>query len=171
MLPKLSILNLVATAELKQSVDLTKLVYVEGFLFGIAIYRFAYLKDQKTKAKVSIFSTGKMICVGAKNLDDAKHDLNYANKKLAELGLVSHRKNQRQVSKDRGHRRLGRTVDIERLSTKLPNIIYEPEQFPVAIYYAKELEGASILIFANGKVGVCRFEKSRITRSGKTYAR
>jgi transcription initiation factor TFIID TATA-box-binding protein len=42
-------------------------------------------------------------------------------------------------------------VDIERLAIKLPDIIYEPEQFPGAIYHARELEGASILIFASGK--------------------
>jgi len=35
---------------------------------------------------------------------------------------------------------------------KLPNIIYEPEQSLGAIYYTKELEGAFVLIFANGKV-------------------
>jgi len=47
---------------------------------------------------------------------------------------------------------LGRSISLENLSTRLPQTIYEPEQFPAAIHYAKELEGASILIFANGKV-------------------
>jgi len=47
---------------------------------------------------------------------------------------------------------MGQPIDIQKLSVKLPNIIYELEHFPGAIYYAKELEGASILIFASGKV-------------------
>lgn len=53
-------------------------------------------------------------------------------------------------------------VDIEKLSTKLPNIIYEPEQFPAAIYYAKELEGTSILIFASGKVVIAGLRSERL---------
>jgi TATA-box binding protein (TBP) (component of TFIID and TFIIIB) len=61
----------VATAELKQFVDLSRLVYVKGFLYDTAIYRCAYLKDNRTKAKVSIFSTGRMISVGTKSYEDA----------------------------------------------------------------------------------------------------
>lgn len=41
---------------------------------------------------------------------------------------------------------LGTAIDIERLAAKLPSVIYEPEQFPGSIYYADELEGASILM-------------------------
>jgi TATA-box binding protein (TBP) (component of TFIID and TFIIIB) len=48
--------------------------------------------------------------------------------------------------------RLGKRVDIEELSLRLPNAMYEPEQFPGVIYHAKGLEGVSVLIFANGKV-------------------
>ena len=152
LLPELSIVNLVATAELKQPVDLDKLIFLDGFLYDAAIYRCAYLKDNNTKGKVSIFATGKMIAVGTKNFDDAKRDLNYANKTLAELKLISLRKIKVKLQNIVATGDVGKTVDIERLSTQLPNIIYEPEQFPGAIYYAKELEGASILIFASGKV-------------------
>jgi transcription initiation factor TFIID TATA-box-binding protein len=152
LLPKLSIVNLVATAELDQSVDLNKLVFIDGFLYDTAIYRCAYLKDNRTRAKVSIFSTGKMICVGAKSFKDAKHDLLYAAQRLAELHLVKPTKIAMKLQNIVATGEIGKPIDIEKLSAKLPNIIYEPEQFPGAIYYAKELEGASILIFASGKV-------------------
>ncbi len=89
LLPKLAIVNLVAAAELKQPVDLEKLVYVKGFLYDTAIYACAYLKDQKTHAKVSIFSSGKMMSVGTKRFEHAKHDLEYAKKKLAQLRLIT----------------------------------------------------------------------------------
>jgi transcription initiation factor TFIID TATA-box-binding protein len=167
LLPKVSIVNVVATAELEQVVNLTKLVYVNGFLYDTAIYRCAYLKDKRTRAKVSIFSTGKMICVGAKSFDDAKHDLNYATRKLAELGLVSKRKITVKVRNIVATGDIGHAVDIERFSAKLPNIIYEPEQFPGAIYYAKELEGASILIFANGKVVFAGLKREDLLQVGR----
>lgn len=145
-------MNVVATAEFNQFVNLEKLVYVKGFLYDTAIYRCAYLKDQKTKAKVSIFSTGKMISVGAKSFQDAKHDLNYATKRLAELRLISSTKIEVKLQNIVATGEIGQPIDIEKISVKLPNILYEPEQFAGVIYYAKELEGASILIFASGRV-------------------
>jgi len=134
-------------------VNLEKLVGLEGFRYDPAAYRCAYLKDSGTKGKVSIFATGRMICVGSKSLDDAKLDLQYAANKLTDLGLITRPKTI--VPKLRNivaTGELGRAIDIERLASKLPNVLYEPEQFSGAIYHAEELEGGSVLIFASGKV-------------------
>jgi len=152
LVPKLSIVNVIATAELKQSVGLERLVYVEGFLYDTAIYRCAYLKDKNTKSKISIFSTGKMISVGSKSYQDAKHDLRYASRRLAELGLITPTRITVKLQNIVATSNIGKPVSLEQLASELPQTIYEPEQFPGAIHYAKELEGASILIFANGKV-------------------
>lgn len=167
MLPKLSIVNVVATAELRQFVDLTKLIFVQGFLYDTAIYKCAYLKDERTNAKVSIFSTGKMISVGAKSFQAAKHDLNYTTQRLAELGLISPTKIRVKLQNIVATGEIGQSIDIEKLSARLPNIIYEPEQFPGAIYYAKELDGASILIFANGKVVFAGLRRQELLDVGK----
>ena len=43
------------------------------------------------------------------------------------------------------------TMDLEQLS-KLPHVIYDPQQFPAAICYSDKLDGASMLVFASGKV-------------------
>ena len=94
-----------------------------------------------------------MISVGAKNVSDAKRDLEYAAQKLKELGIISTTKIKVKLRNIVATGDMGQAVDIEKLSTKLPNIIYEPEQFPGAIYYAKELEGASILISSRPCVG------------------
>jgi transcription initiation factor TFIID TATA-box-binding protein len=128
--PKLSIVNVVATAELGQFVNLERLVHVRGFLYDTAIYRCAYLKGNKMNAKVSIFSTGKMISIGTKSYEDAKHDLDYASKRLAELRLVRKTTVKIKIQNIVATGDLGHTLDIERLGTELPNIIYEPEQFP-----------------------------------------
>lgn len=152
MLPKLNIVNVVATAELGEFIELEKLTTAEGFLYDRTIYHCAYLKDVNTQAKVLIFASGKMISVGTKSLKAAKHDLEYASKRLANLRLIKGRSVNAKLENIVATGNIGHTVDIERLSIKLPDVIYEPEQFPGAIYYAKELEGASILIFANGKV-------------------
>ena len=163
----LNIVNVVATAELKQFVNLEKLVHVSGFLYDTAIYQCAYLKDRNTRAKVSIFATGKMISVGAKSFEAAKHDLNYAMKRLAKLGLISRTRIKVKLQNVVATGELGHGVDIENFASKLPSVIYEPEQFPGAIYYAKELEGASILIFANGKVVFAGLKSLEMLEVGK----
>lgn len=87
--PGLTVVNVVATAELAEMVDLYALAIADGFHYDTMIYHCAYLKDEKTVEKVSIFATGKMISVGAKTLDAAGHDLRYAANRLVEIGLVS----------------------------------------------------------------------------------
>jgi len=159
LLPKLSIVNLVATAELKQFVNLEKLIGVQGFLYDTTIYRCAYLKDRFTKGKVSIFSTGKMISVGSKSFDDAKQDLAYAARKLARLALIAPTKITVKLQNIVVTGELGQPIDVEELATKLPNVIYEPEQFPGAIYWAPELEGAAMLLFPSGKVVIAGLKR------------
>ena len=168
--PKLSIVNLIATAELKQPVDLEKLVYVEGFLYDTAIYRCAYLKDKNTKSKVSIFSTGKMISVGSKSIQTAKHDLHYASRRLAELGLITPTRITVKLQNIVATGELDHPMDVENLATRLPNVIYEPEQFPGAIYYATELEGASVLIFANGKLVFSGLKREELLKAAEKVA-
>ncbi len=108
-----------------------------------------------------------MISVGAKSFEAAKHDLNYATKRLAELGLISSTRIKPILQNIVATGEIGQVVDIEKLSTKLPNIMYEPEQFPGAIYYAKELEGASILIFASGKVVIAGLRDERLLETAR----
>ena len=56
-LPELSVVNIVATTELGQLVDLDALGNADGFQYDSTIYHCAYLKDEKTTGKVSIFAT------------------------------------------------------------------------------------------------------------------
>jgi transcription initiation factor TFIID TATA-box-binding protein len=149
---ELTVVNLIATANLNQTLPLQSLANVKGFLYDETIYGCAYLKDKKTKAKVAIFRTGKMISVGTKRFKEAKHDLDYAARKLLELGVIRPPKIVAKTQNIVATSELGQPVAIEKLARKLPNVIYEPEQFPGAFYYAKELDGASVLIFANGKI-------------------
>ena len=158
---------MVATAELGQFIELEKLTTAKGFLYDQTIYRCAYLKDSKTRGKVSIFSTGKMISIGARSFEAAKHDLSYAVKRLARLGLISPTDVNPRLQNIVATGDIGHMVDIERISLKLPDIIYEPEQFPGAIYHARELEGASILIFASGKVVFAGLKSPRLLQTAR----
>jgi transcription initiation factor TFIID TATA-box-binding protein len=108
-----------------------------------------------------------MISVGTRSYEDAKRDLKYAANRLAELGLITKAKISVKLQNIVATGDIGHILDIERLSVKLPNIIYEPEQFPGAIYYAKELERASILIFTSGKVVIAGLRGERLLEVAK----
>jgi transcription initiation factor TFIID TATA-box-binding protein len=108
-----------------------------------------------------------MICVGAKSFKDAKHDLLYATIRLTRLGIVKKTRIAVKLQNIVAMGQIGKAIDIENLSTKLPNIIYEPEQFPGAIYHAKELQGASILIFGSGKVVIAGLRTERLLETAR----
>ncbi len=108
-----------------------------------------------------------MISVGARSFQAAKRYLDYATRQLVEVGLISPIKIKAKLQNIVATGEIGQPIDIEKLSTQLPNIIYEPEQFPSAIYYAKELEGASILVFASGKVVIAGLRNEHLLEVAK----
>ena len=159
---KFKVVNLVATGELGQSIDLECLVNKPGFLYEHAIYHCAYLKDTKTKGKVSIFSSGKMISIGTKSLRDARQDLKYASQRLVDLRLIESVRVKVKLQNIAAVSEAGVPFDLESLSQTFHNLIYEPEQFPCAIYWAPELEGAAMLLFPSGKIVVTGLNRQEL---------
>ena len=150
---------MVGTAKLGQSLDLECLVNVPGFRYDYAIYHCAYLKDGRTRGKVSIFSSGKMISIGTKSFGDAKQDLRYAAQRLVDLGLIESVRVKVELQNIVAVSDAGFQFDLESLSQMHHNLIYEPEQFPGAIYWAPELEGAAMLLFPSGKIVVAGLKR------------
>lgn len=165
----IKIVNLAATADLKQQVNLSKLKKHVGFVYSGRFYggRCAYLKDQHTVGRVSIFASGKMISVGTRSLKSAQSDLEYAAKRVFAIQAAQLTKITVTIHNIVATADLGCEINLERLSQNVPHIIYDPEQFAAAIYYAEQLDGASILIFQSGKVGLAglrRFSQLREAR-------
>ena len=153
-LPLVAIVNLVATADLGQSVRLESLCLAEGFTYDRGVYHCAYLKDGETKGKVCIFASGKLISIGTRDLPSAACDIEYAANRMAELGLVSNPAPRVKVQNIVAVADLGETINLERAAVALPDVLYEPEEFPGAIWRPPQLGEATLLIFGNGKV-VC----------------
>jgi len=167
---KIKVVNLVATAELGQPILLERLIYESGFLYDAAIYHCAYLKDRNTKGKVSIFGSGKMISIGTSSLKEAQHDLKYAAHVLAKLGLVRAQRIKVTLQNIVGVSHVERPLDLEVLSSHLP-VLYEPEQFPGAMYWPDELEGASLLLFPTGRVVVAGLKRPSLIRVAERLIR
>lgn len=148
---ELAVVNLVATADLGQPVDLVAVSRLEHVIFDQDVYggRVAYLKAPCMFGKVNIFFSGKMISVGTRGEDEARHDLEYTRDLLVDEGVV---KPVELVFITRNivailvldH------VDLEALADEL-GAVYEPEQFPAAIYKI-ENPNTTFLIFSSGKI-------------------
>jgi transcription initiation factor TFIID TATA-box-binding protein len=119
------------------------------------------------KGKVSVFSNGKLISVGTKSEKEARADILIACNVLAEGGVKIPSRLKVRVQNIVATGELGKPIAIEELASRLPNAIYEPEQFPGAMYHAEELEGASVLVFANGKVVFAGLKNRRLLEAAR----
>jgi len=150
----INIQNVVATATLNQKVDLKAIV--KGYpdveyrpeLFPGLVFR---LKRPKTATL--IFSTGRMVCTGAKSGGESSRAIMKVVKELKKGGLIILGKPDFKVVNMVASASLGGKVDLEKTVVALRKTMYEPEQFPGLIYMMAEPK-VVILVFASGSLVV-----------------
>jgi len=146
--------NVVASAILNQKIDLNSVVKA----FPSVEYRpeqFPGLvfRLKKPKTATLIFSSGKMVCTGAKSENQAKKAVRRVVQDLKENGILITGKAEIQVQNIVASASLGGRIDLEKSAYGLGRTMYEPEQFPGLIYRMDEPK-VVILLFASGKL-VC----------------
>ena len=147
-----NIVNVVATADLDEKIDLEDLGKLKEVIHDSMIYggRVAYFRSPSLKGTVSIFATGKMISVGTKSEAQAIRQLEGAKEFLVEKRFVKRGILKPKIQNIVVVANFGRNINLEQLATKL-NMIYEPEQFPGGILRIKEPHRVTVLLFASGK--------------------
>ena len=73
--------NIISTADVKQAVDIVKFNDYSWGRYDIENNyngRASYIKDTKMQGRVTIFTTGKMISTGARNIPQSIHQLDRA---------------------------------------------------------------------------------------------
>jgi len=152
--PKVSIVNIVVTCDLGMRLDLKKVARLSGFYYDPHIYRgrAAYFQDHKTKGKIILFNSGKLISVGVKSEDEAIHDLKYVTKLLIKANIVENDFTNHKISNIVAVADIGKPIDIEALASRVKGAIYEPEQFPGVIIKLYTPEKATLLFFSSGKI-------------------
>ncbi len=152
--PSIRIENVVASASLNQRLNLEAIVkknpkvkYCPKKFPGL-VFR---LKRPKTATL--IFRTGKMVCTGAKSVKESKRAVLKVVRELKKSGInIIGEPEIKVVNMVASANLLGR-IELEEAAYSLGRTIYEPEQFPGAIYRMDEPK-VVILIFATGKL-VC----------------
>jgi transcription initiation factor TFIID TATA-box-binding protein len=157
----ITIQNIVASATLNQRVDLNAVVRGNSDVeyrpeqFPGLVFR---LKRPKTATL--IFSTGKMVCTGAKSEKESRRAIIKVVKELKKGGIIIISKPDSRVVNIVASAILGGKVDLEKAVTTLGKAMYEPEQFPGLIYRMDEPK-LVILIFATGNLVVTGAKKEQ----------
>jgi transcription initiation factor TFIID TATA-box-binding protein len=146
--------NVVSSATLNQRIDLNAVVKGNPLVeyrpekFPGLVFR---LKRPKTA--ILIFSTGKMVCTGAKSEKESKKAVMKVVKELKKSGIIIIGKPEIKVVNIVASANLLGRIELEDCAYSLGRTMYEPEQFPGLIYRMDEPK-VVILLFASGKL-VC----------------
>jgi len=146
--------NVVASATLNQKFDLNAIVKGNPLVeyrpekFPGLVFRL-----KKPKTAILIFSTGKMVCTGAKSEKEAKRAVLKVVRELKKSGIIIPGKPEIKIVNMVASANLLGRIELEDCAYSLGRTMYEPEQFPGLIYRMDEPK-VVILLFASGKL-VC----------------
>jgi transcription initiation factor TFIID TATA-box-binding protein len=152
--PDIHIQNIVASAALNQRISLKTIV--EKFPhaeYSPRVFPGLVFRLKKPKTATLIFETGKMVCTGAKSEKEAIQAVNKVVKELKTHGIQVLNKPAIKIQNIVASGALNGEIDLENVVYKLKRVMYEPEQFPGAVFRMDEPK-VVFLIFSAGKI-VC----------------
>jgi transcription initiation factor TFIID TATA-box-binding protein len=156
---EIKVVNIVVSSSLGHDIPLEKMAatlsnteYNPEQFPGLVIR----IKEPKTSAL--IFSSGKIVCTGARSMDKVEESIQKIIKSLEKIGIKIKIKPEVKIQNIVASGSVGMDLNLNTLAMKLDNTEYEPEQFPGLVYKLAEAK-ATFLLFSNGKV-VCTGTKS-----------
>jgi transcription initiation factor TFIID TATA-box-binding protein len=150
----INIQNVVASATLNQKIDLNAVVRsYPGVEYRPEQFPGLVFRLKKPKTATLIFSSGKMVCTGAKSEVLARRAVMTVVKELKKSGIIIIGKPELKIQNIVASASLGGKIDLEQAVSKLVKTMYEPEQFP-GLIYRMDVPKVVILIFASGNL-VC----------------
>jgi transcription initiation factor TFIID TATA-box-binding protein len=157
--PQVEIQNVVATADLNQPLALDGILQVTpGATFNPERFPGLVYKLKKPKTTTLLFSSGKMVCTGAKSTRSAKTAIARIISELKGNGVIIIANPTVEIVNVVASGDLYGTIDLENVAERLFRTMYEPEQFPGLVYRMTKPE-AVFLVFASGKI-VCTGTKT-----------
>lgn len=155
----IKIVNIVVSSSLGHDIPLEKMAaklpnteYNPEQFPGLVIR----IKEPKTSAL--IFSSGKIVCTGARSMEKVHESIKKIIKSLEKINVIIKIEPEVKIQNIVASGAVGMNLNLNVLAMKLDNTEYEPEQFPGLVYKLQE-QKATFLLFSNGKV-VCTGTKS-----------
>lgn len=158
---EIKIQNIVASASLEHDIPLIKLAEaLPNTEYNPEQFPGLVMRIKEPKTSALIFSSGKIVCTGAKSMKKVKEAVVAIIKYLGKIKIKIKIKPQIKVQNMVASGRIGMDLNLNSLAMNLDNTEYEPEQFPGLVY---KLPGtrATFLLFSNGKI-VCTGTRSEV---------
>lgn len=159
MKKEVKIQNIVATTSLEQDIPLVKLAEtLPNTEYNPEQFPGLVMRIKEPKTSALIFSSGNIVCTGAKSMKKVKEAVDAIIKNIAKIKIIIKIKPVIKVQNMVASGSIGMDLNLNKLAMELENTEYEPEQFPGLVY---KLAGtrATFLLFSNGKM-VCTGTKS-----------
>ena len=154
MVKDIKIENVVASATLNCKLPLDKIVSrIPGTEYEPEQFPGLVYRIKEPKAASLIFSSGKIVCTGARSPDLARKAIGIIinNMKKAKIKITC--KPIIKIQNIVASAKLDSLLKLNEIAFTLPNTEYEPEQFPGLVYRIKDPKVA-FLLFGSGKI-VC----------------
>lgn len=147
----IDIVNVISTTSLDGQINLEKIIEnVPETEFNPKQFPGVVLRLQNPKVTALIFSSGKIVCTGAKSIEHAKLATESVLLILKWIGFEASNP-QTQIENIVASVNYGNQVDLLGFAKALPECMYEPEQFPAALYRMTD-PPATILLYKTGRL-------------------
>jgi len=149
---RIKIENVVASASLNVPIKLEKLVAnLDGIEYEPEQFPGLVMRLKEPKAAALIFSSGKIVCTGAKSPKDAKIVIAKIVARINRLGIRIPKGYRVQLENIVASAKLDRELNLNQIAFNLENTEYEPEQFPGLVYRIDDPR-VTFLLFGSGKI-------------------
>ncbi|MBI2668771.1 TATA-box-binding protein [Candidatus Woesearchaeota archaeon] len=156
---EIKIVNIVVSSSLEKDIPLEKMAAtLPNTEYNPEQFPGLVLRIKEPKTSALVFSSGKIVCTGARTMGDVELAIQQIIKALKKLDIHVTIKPQITVQNIVASGHIGMDLNLNILGVKLPNTEYEPEQFPGLVHKLKGTN-ATFLLFSNGKI-VCTGTKT-----------
>ena len=144
--------NVVSFASLGVVIQLDKLVKeVENTEYEPEQFPGLVYRPTNPRAAALIFSSGKIVCTGAKSIENSKLAMKRVAETIGSVGINVPKKFPIEVENIVASSRIIAKLNLEEIAFMLENAEYEPEQFPGLVFRITEPRVA-FLLFSSGKI-------------------
>ena len=156
----IQIVNIVVSTSLEHDIPLEKMAAtLSNTEYNPEQFPGLVIRIREPKTTALIFSSGKVVCTGARSIDKVEEALVKIIKSLEKINIKITIKPEIHIQNIVASGSVGRDLNLNELAMKLENTEYEPEQFPGLVYKLTSAK-ATFLLFSNGKI-VCTGTKSK----------
>jgi transcription initiation factor TFIID TATA-box-binding protein len=144
--------NVVAFTSLGKDIPLNRLITkIENAEYEPEQFPGLVYRTMDPRAAALIFSSGKIVCTGAKSIDMAKIAMKKVVDRVRQTGVPLPTKFHVQVENIVASSKIKAQLNLEEIAFALENAEYEPEQFPGLVYRINDPRVA-FLLFSSGKI-------------------